>query len=309
MHFANEFEQMFYQALRIRRVEEKIAEIYPTDKIQSPVHLSIGQEPIAVGICQGLKKTDWVFGTYRGHALYLAKGGDLKAMIAELFGKITGCGRGKAGSMHLSDSSVGMMGASAVVASTLPHAVGAALAAKIKKTGQVIVCFFGEGATSGGVYHEVLNFASVHSLPVLFVCENNDLAVYTKVSKTHAFAVVQHSTTYRIPSHHISDGWDIELIAEEGKKAIEYIRNQSGPILLEIKTYRYRQHVGPDEDYEIGYRDRSELDWWQEKDLLIHNTELIQRFQSSIDAEIQEAVEFAETSVFPDESDMYADVR
>lgn len=121
MAFKNKFEQLFYQALRIRLIEEKIAEIYPTDKIQSPVHLSIGQEHISVGICQALKNSDFVFGTYRGHALYLAKGGELKALFAELYGKVTGCGQGKAGSMHLSDVSVGMMGSSAIVASTISH--------------------------------------------------------------------------------------------------------------------------------------------------------------------------------------------
>ena len=170
---------LFYQALRIRLVEERIIELYPTDKIQSPVHLSIGQEAVAVGVCRSLRTTDLLFSSYRSHAFYLAKGGDLRTMFAELFGRVTGCCGGKAGSMHLAAPEVGFMGASAVVASTIPHAVGAALAAqRLKRTDQVIVVAFGDGATEEGVYHESLNFAGLHKLPLVLLCENNGLAVH-----------------------------------------------------------------------------------------------------------------------------------
>ena len=201
-----------FDCYRIRKIEEKISEIYHSDKIQSPVHLSNGQEAVAVGICHHLKKTDLVFGTYRGHALYLAKGGSLRKMMAELFGKSSGCSKGKGGSMHLADKENGVMGCSAIVSSTIPHAVGAAYAAKLKKTGGIIVCLFGEGATGEGVYHESLNFASKHKLPILFVCENNEWAIFTKVAEVHAFEPYQHAMSYGIPVNLLEKGWDVEKV-------------------------------------------------------------------------------------------------
>jgi TPP-dependent pyruvate/acetoin dehydrogenase alpha subunit len=303
-----DYDRLFYDALRIRLVEERIAKVYPTDKIQSPVHLSIGQEHLAVGACAALKKSDLVFGTYRGHALYLAKGGSLKRMIAELYGKVTGCGAGKAGSMHLSDVSVGVMGCSAIVASTIPHSVGAALAAQIRKTNQVIVCFYGEGATGEGVYHESLNFAAKQKLPVLFLCENNDLAIYSKVSSLHSFSVAEHSKSYGIPSKVLKEGWDLQQIAEETRSRIDAIRAGEGPQLLEVQTYRYFQHVGPSEDYDIGYRSITEVEQWRARDPLCLNKELIAKYTPEIEAEIDEAFRFAEESEFPTKDDLFKDV-
>ena len=165
----------------IRRVEEEIIRLYPTDKIKSPVHLSIGQEAVSAAVCDQLDKRDYVFGTYRGHALYLAKGGDVPRMMAELYGKVDGCARGKAGSMHLVDPEVGMMGTSAVVATGISNAVGAALALRMKKSPAIVACFFGEGAVDEGAFHESINFASLKKLPILFVCENNFYAIYSHV--------------------------------------------------------------------------------------------------------------------------------
>lgn len=187
MNFPGIYEELFYKALRIRLVEERIIELYPSDKIQSPVHLSIGQEAVAVCACQSLKQADLLFCSYRSHAFYRAKGGHLCEMFAELYGKATGCGRGKAGSMHLAAPEVGLMGSSAVVASTIPHAVGAALAAERLKKPQVIVAVFGDGATEEGVYHESLNFAALHKLPIVFFCENNGLAVHSKLEARQAY--------------------------------------------------------------------------------------------------------------------------
>src|SRR5260221_8901456 len=159
--------ERFFRALyRIRRVEEEVAKAYPTDKIKSPVHLSIGQEAVSVGVCEALRPDDIVFGTYRGHALYLAKGGDLKAMVAELFGKATGCTKGKGGSMHLIDPDAGVMGTSAVVGTTIANAAGYAYALKIRKSNAVVVSFFGDGATEEGVFSETLNFAVLKQLPM-----------------------------------------------------------------------------------------------------------------------------------------------
>ena len=306
--FETELEKLIYEALRIRLAEQRCAEIYPSDKIQSPVHLSIGQEHISVGACAALRKTDLVFGSYRGHALYLAKGGNMKEMFAELFGKKAGCGAGKAGSMHLSDASIGMMGSSAIVASTIPHAVGAALAAKVRKSDQVIVCFYGEGATGEGVYHESINFAAMKKLPILFLCENNDLSIYSKVSQLHSYEVTEHATAYKIKSKKIKNGCDLQHIADTCRNLFDLIRNGEGPYLLEIETYRYRQHVGPNEDYDVGYRNRSQLEEWLAIDPLFQNKALIKRFSPAIEEEIEEAIAFAEAAEFPQPLDLYTDI-
>ncbi|MCY3023430.1 MAG: thiamine pyrophosphate-dependent dehydrogenase E1 component subunit alpha, partial [Planctomycetota bacterium] len=172
-------ERVLRALCRIRRVEEEIARVYPSDKIKSPVHLSIGQEAVSVGVCEVLQPGDVVFGSYRGHALYLAKGGDLKAMLAELYGKQTGCCRGKGGSMHLADVRHGVMGTSAVVGTTIPSAAGYAYAVKLRAQPLVVVSFFGDGATEEGVFWETLNFAALKRLPLLLVCENNRYAIHT----------------------------------------------------------------------------------------------------------------------------------
>ena len=183
----SDYDKMFYQALFIRRVEEKLIDLYPSDVIQSPVHLSIGQESVAVGICNALDTNDWLFINYRGHAYYLARNAPLDAFFAELMGRIGGLSKGKGGSMHLAAPSHGIMGASAVVASNIPHAVGAALAAQIQKQARVFVAIFGDGALEQGVMHESLNFAALNNLQVLFVCEDNGLAVHSSIAERQAF--------------------------------------------------------------------------------------------------------------------------
>ncbi len=196
-----QLERFYYQGLKIRRVEEKLIELYPSDKIKSPVHLSIGQESVALAVCEALARSDVVFGTYRCHALYLAKGGDLDRMMAELYGKADGCGRGKAGSMHLVDLAAGMMSASAIVATTLPHAVGYALAQKMKRTNVVVAAFFGEGAMDEGVFHESINFAALKQLPILFVCENNHYAIYSHIRERMAGEdPCERARSYQVPA-------------------------------------------------------------------------------------------------------------
>src|SRR5438309_778362 len=175
------YDRIYRSLYRIRRVEEEVAKIYPTDKIKSPVHLSIGQEAVSVGVCEALRGEDVVFGTYRSHALYLAKGGNLKAMIAELYGKATGCAKGKGGSMHMIAPSVQMWGTSAVVGTTIPHAVGYAYALKLRRRDGIVACFFGDGATEEGVFYESMNFAALKKLPIIFICENNCYAIHTHV--------------------------------------------------------------------------------------------------------------------------------
>ena len=308
MIFESMYEELFFKALRIRLVEEKIIELYPSDKIQSPVHLSIGQEAVAVGVCQLLRPTDLLFGTYRNHAFYLAKGGDLRLMLAELFGKETGCAGGKAGSMHLVAPEVGLMGSSAVVASTIPHAVGAALVSKRRKPEQVVVAIFGDGATEEGVYHESVNFASLHQLPVIFLCENNGLAVHSLVTSRQAYSIVDHASAYKIPVARVSEGYDFLKIYEIFSEIVEAVRQERSPYFIEIETYRYKEHVGPGEDYNAGYRLPSELESWQAKDPLILDQELIEKFTPIILQEIEEGVAFAEGSACPGKDQLLSDV-
>src|SRR5881396_3784590 len=196
----------------IRRAEEEIARLYPSDKIKSPVHLSIGQEAVSAGVCDVLRPDDVVSGTYRSHACYMAKGGDLRALFAELYGKDTGCARGKGGSMHLVDMNRYILGTSAVVGTTIPIAVGYALALKREATGRVVAAFFGDGATEEGVFHESLNFAALHRLPVLFVCENNSLAIHTPIEKRWATSrLCERVSTYDIPAHQVTGSGVLEI--------------------------------------------------------------------------------------------------
>ncbi len=308
MKFANLHERLFYEALRIRRAEERIIEIYPTDRIQSPVHLSIGQEAIAVGVCEPLRIEDPLFGSYRSHAFFLAKGGSMRDMFAELYGKATGGCGGKAGSMHLTAPEVGFMGSSAVVASTIPNAVGAALAAKRRGTGQVVVTVFGDGATEEGVYHESLNFASLHRLPVLFVCENNGLAVHSKLSDRQSYDLCQHAATYGLPTQRCREGWNFLLVRDEMARAAEEVRSGSGPRFLEYQTYRYQEHVGIGCDHDVGYRSRAALEEWQANDPLLHDSALVDAFDLAIREEIDDAVRFAEESPWPGPEHLLADV-
>lgn len=306
--FSNSYEKMFYEALRVRLVEERIIQIYPSDKIQSPVHLSIGQEAVAVGVCKSLRPSDLVFGSYRGHAFYLAKGGNLNQMFAELYGKSTGCAGGKGGSMHLAAPEVGFMGSSAVVASTIPHAVGAALAAKLNSRDQVIVSVFGDGATEEGAYHESLNLANLKKIPVIFICENNGLAVHSKVEDRQSYNICQQAKSYGMSTSSIEDGSDFVYIADVFEDIVKTVRANKRPSFLEVKTFRHKEHVGPNEDYDAGYRDRSELVDWMKKDPLILDEALYQRFAPPIKQEIEEAVQFAEDSPWPDDSQLYTDV-
>jgi len=308
MEFSSLYERLFYQSLRIRLIEEKVIDLYPSDKIQSPVHLSIGQEAVAVGICQALLITDLFFSTYRGHAFYLAKGGNLRAMFAELYGKATGCCGGKGGSMHLAAPEVGLMGASAIVSSTIPHGVGAALASKRLGKDQVIVTAFGDGATDEGVYHESLNFAALHQLPVIFLFENNGLAVHSRMQDRHAFQVLDHVRTYGIPTSVIPEGYDFCKVFEQFQPILNQVRRQAGPQFVEVNTFRYKEHVGVNDDFSAGYRSRSELDAWMRNDPLIHDRRLVEKFSPPIHAEIDDAIEFAENSPWPGREELLTDV-
>jgi len=302
------YTRLFRDALTIRRVEERIIELYPFDKIQSPVHLSIGQEAVAVGVCHALRQEDWIFGTYRSHAVYIAKGGDLALMFAELYGKVTGISEGKAGSMHLAAPDVGMMGSSAVVASSIPHAVGSAFAAKHRQSDQINVAFFGDGALEEGVAHESLNFASLHNLPLILVCEDNGFAAHSPIESRQKFNRLELLDTYKIPTQRLEDGLDFMKIYEAMSELVAEVRGGSGPQYLEIKTMRAREHVGPGDDFDAGYRSREEFDQWSAYDPLICDTETAALLEVEIGQAIDAAVDFAEKSEWPGQTNLLTDV-
>lgn len=306
--------RLYASLCRIRRVEERVAQVYPTDKIKSPIHLSIGQEAVAVGVCEALRPEDAVFGTYRGHAAYLAKGGDLKAMVAELYGKATGCSRGKGGSMHLVDVAHGVMGTSAVVATTIPVAVGYALALQYAGRPRVTVVFLGDGATEEGGFYESLNLAALKRLPVIFVCENNLYAIHTPLRKRQANPdICGRVKGFGVDVHRFETD-DVLEIHRIVSRRVEAIRaGKKGPSFFECMTYRWREHVGPGEDYALGYRDRSELAPWQEKDQVRRLAGMLEEkeraaIEAGVDKEIEDAFRFAEESPFPDKSELLDDV-
>lgn len=302
------YDRLFRTSLMIRRVEEKIIEIYPTDKIQSPVHLSIGQEAVSAGLCAALEPTDVIYSSYRSHALYIACGGDLTLMFGELMGRIGGISKGKAGSMHLSSPAHGLMGATAVVSSHLPHAVGTALAAKFRKTGQIAACVFGDGSLEEGVAHESFNFAALKSLPVLFLCENNRLAVHSHLRDRQAFKIEAMAELYGIPYQRIEDGWDFMTVHDHCAEAVRQIRQGGGPRFLEVTTFRVKEHVGTADDFDRGYRSKEDLERWNRHDPLVQNKELVARLLPEIDAEIAAAFSAADASPPPGIEELLTDV-
>ncbi len=306
--------RLYRSLYRIRRVEEWIARVYPTDKIKSPVHLSIGQEAVSVGVCEALRADDVVFGTYRGHALYLAAHGDLRAMIAELYGKAGGCAGGKGGSMHLVNVERGVMGTTAIVASHIPNAVGYAYAMKYGRKDRITACFFGDGAVDEGVFSESVNFAAIKKLPILFICENNRYAIHShQLARRPADNLVERVRAYGIAAERIEDNDVLEIHDRVGLAARLIREKQTGPRFLECMTYRWMEHVGPLEDFHLGYRCRSEAQPWMECDQVKRMADMIspalrREIEESVEREIEDAFEFAEASPFPDASQLFTDV-
>lgn len=307
--------ERFYRSLfRIRRVEERIIEVYPTDKIQSPVHISIGQEAVSVGVCEALEPRDAVFGTYRSHAYYLAKGGDLRGMIAELYGRATGVAKGKAGSMHLIDVARGVMGASAVVATTIPQAVGFAYAARLRRPETVVASFFGDGAVEEGAFHESVSFAALKKLPILFICENNKYAILSSQGARQVLDnIPDRVRAYGMEADRVEANDLFEIYARCTQAVRRMRRGEAGPYFLECRTYRWRDHVGPGEDFHLGYRTRAEAEPWVAGDQLVRVGKMLdpplkERIEREVEQEIGEAFRFAEESPFPDHEELYTDV-
>ncbi|MBX3345876.1 MAG: thiamine pyrophosphate-dependent dehydrogenase E1 component subunit alpha [Nitrospira sp.] len=298
----------------IRAVEDRIGELVLAGEIKTPCHLSIGQEAIPAGVCAALQPDDSLWGGHRSHGHYLAKGGDLRAMMAEIFGKATGCARGRGGSMHLVDTAQGIFGTVPLVAATIPLAVGAALSAKLRGTGQIAVAFFGDGATDEGHFHESLNLAALYRLPVLFVCENNFYSTHLTMKERRAKDNIVESADLHGLSGERVDGNDVMAVRGAADQAVQRARAGEGPTLLECRTYRWRGHVGPAADLEVGEDRRRELDEWRQRDPIARCRERLraqglspERFESleaAVRDEIEEAVSFARRSPAPDESEL-----
>ncbi len=298
-------EHMLYQMLRVRMVEEAIAERYSEQEMRCPTHLCIGQEAIAVGVSQYLTKQDKVYSNHRAHGHYLAKGGNLKALIAELYGKAEGCCGGRGGSMHMTDLNAGFVAATPIVGGTVPIAAGNAWSMQLKGENTVVVLYFGDGCFEEGVVHETLNFAALKNLPIVFVCENNEYAVMTSmedrqparsissVARAHGIATIE------------GDGNNVLEVASIAKTAIDNARAGKGPQFLEFLTHRWPEHCGPNDDDELGYRKPGELSSWKKKcpiELLqnsLHEDDPVkfkqiqQTFNDQIKNEIEDAFSFA----------------
>jgi|TARA_B100001964_G_scaffold153488_1_gene168809 pyruvate dehydrogenase E1 component alpha subunit len=306
--------ELYFSMLRIRMVEEKIVELYSEQEMRCPVHLSIGQEAVAVGVCEHLNRKDIVMSAHRAHAHYLAKGGNLKSMIAELYGKSTGCAMGKGGSMHLVDLKCGFFAAVPIVGSTVPIAVGVAWTFKLKKSSNIVTVFLGDGTTEEGVFFESLDFASLKNVPILFICENNFYSVYSQLNVRQAS---NRNISTLAESHGIKafkgDGNNIQQVSEITEKAVKYIKNNNAPAFVELETFRWLEHCGPNDDDDLGYRKEGELDQWVKRDpIASYKSRMIEDHQLTekeiiktvevISTEIDEAFRFAKESPFPDQS-------
>jgi TPP-dependent pyruvate/acetoin dehydrogenase alpha subunit len=302
----------------IRRTEETIRKYYAEDEMKTPMHMSMGEEAISVGVCEALRPDDQVYGSYRSHAIYLAKTQDTDSFFAEMYGKETTLLKGKGGSMHMCAPECGFMGTSAIVASGIPVAVGAAFAHKQQRSGKIAVVFFGDGAIDEGDFWESLNVACVMKLPVLFVCEDNGYAVHTPASTRHGYRSITDIVS-RFDCKVFQDNTtDVEVVCKLARRAVRYVRTSQRPCFLYLKYYRYLEHVGVNEDFNAGYRPRDEFLKWYEKDpVALQRTKLLNqgikepevvRIEREIDARIENSLKLAKEAPFADTGELYKDV-
>jgi acetoin:2,6-dichlorophenolindophenol oxidoreductase subunit alpha len=314
----NLLKDLYRTMVRIRLCEESLVEPILTGEIRTPCHLYSGQEAVTAGLCASLNKDDYIFGNHRSHGHFLAKGGDMKEMVAEIFCRQDGCSRGRGGSMHLIAPEKGMMGSAPIVAGTISLALGAALASSIRQDGRVTVSFFGDGATGEGVLYECLNFASLRKLPIIFACENNLYATHMPIRECrvdrniYSIAEPFHVTTQQV------DGNDVLAVYEAGNWAAERCRMGEGPVFLEFLTYRFRGHVGPDDNIQgchTDIRPEEEIESWLLRDpiknfenYLISNnlveSEILESVRNEAEEEVAEAHRFAKESPLPDPKDL-----
>ncbi len=302
---------LLYSMKRIRAVEETIAKRYGEGKMRCPTHLCTGQEAVAAGVGAALRKDDFVVSTHRAHGHYLTKGGNLNRMMAEIYGKATGCSSGKGGSMHLIDESVGFMGSTSIVGGTIPVGTGIGFSISLHGTDQVSCVFLGDGATEEGVFYESINFAALKKLPVLYICENNLYSVYSPlgVRQPAGRNIFEMVRCLGVQSES-GDGNDVLDVYTKVSNAVKSIRTGNGPYFLEFATYRWREHCGPNFDNDIGYRTEDEYLQWKTKDPIVSleatmlqnqtitGGEIVQ-MDEQLTSEVTSACEFAETSPFP----------
>ena len=312
--------QLFEMMLKIRLVEEEIVKRYSSSQMRCPTHLSIGQEAVPAALGLNVTDKDYAISTHRGHGHYIGKGGNIRSMIAEIYGKSTGCSKGRGGSMHLIDRKVGFMGTSAIVGNSIPVGVGFGLSSKIKKTDQISCVFFGDGATEEGAYYESVNFAVLKKLPVLFICENNFYSVYSplKVRQPPNRSITDVAKALGLGTQKLVDGNDVLSSYSSINKAIKRIKKGNGPQFIEFSTYRWREHCGVNFDNDLGYRSEKEYNEWKRKDPIsnfkdylisenIISIELLEQIKSKIDLEIQDAFNYAIESPFPEANQAYID--
>jgi TPP-dependent pyruvate/acetoin dehydrogenase alpha subunit len=310
--------EIYKDLFLIRRSEEKIIEFYQEDEMKTPMHMSMGEEAITVGVTQALKHDDLVLGTYRSHALYLAKTKDVDNFFAEMYGKDTSLLKGKGGSMHLCAPDNGFLGTSAIVGSVIPVALGVAFANKIKKNGKSVVVFFGDGATEEGVFWESLNVACLMKLPVLFVCEDNGFAVHTHAHQRRGYASLVEIVSKFNCRVFKEETTDAEVIYELASEALKVNQTEQIPCFIHLQYYRYLEHVGVNKDFDVGYRSKEEFDKWFEIDpLRLQRAKLadyglseaeIKEVESQIDIKICDSIARAKKAPFSPGSELYKGV-
>ncbi|HEU4989085.1 MAG: pyruvate dehydrogenase (acetyl-transferring) E1 component subunit alpha [Gemmatimonadota bacterium] len=302
--------------LRIRRMEERCAELYQAEKIRGFLHLYIGEEAVAVGMMQALTPDDAIVATYREHGHALVRGVSARAIMAEMFGRSAGCSGGRGGSMHLFDATTRFYGGSAIVGGGIPLAVGLALADDMQGRARVTACFFGDGAVAEGVFHESMNLAALWHLPVLFACENNRYAMGTALERAQSEPdIAAKAAAYRVPAWTV-DGMDVEAVEQAARAAVESVRQGGGPHLLELRTYRFRAHSMFDPEL---YRTREEVEAWKARcPIAAYEARLrergtlddarLQALEAEVFAELDDAVAFAESAPVEDPSTLTHDV-
>jgi pyruvate dehydrogenase E1 component alpha subunit len=309
-------QRLYRVALLIRRAEERIRDLYAAGRMPGFIHLSIGQEAVAAGACTALRREDAVTSTHRGHGHYLAKGGSLPGLVAELYGKVTGCCRGKGGSMHIADIPAGYLGANGVLTAGLPLACGVGLAAKLRRSDRVCLAFFGDGAANRGPFHEAVNLAAIWHLPVVFLCENNWWASSTAfAASTAGGSIAARAAGYGVPGATV-DGHDALAVHDAVTGAVARARAGQGPSLIEARVVRWHGHFEGDPQ---GYREKTEVTEARRHDPLVilaahmraadaWDERWVKETEEAILAELDDAVAFAEASPDPDPTDAFADL-
>lgn len=311
---------LYKTMLTIRQFEMRVSKCFAKGKVQGFVHLCVGQEATAAGVCANLTKDDFISSTHRGHGHIISKGADIKTMMAELFGRETGYCHGKGGSMHISDTSIGVLGANGIVGGGFNLAAGAALACKRKRSGSIVVCFFGDGSSNEGSWHEAMNIAGIWKLPILFVCENNLYGISSRIDRAMAVENVSDRAASYGMDRIIADGNDVFEVNRTAEKAVKYVREGKGPMFLEYKTYRQRGHFEGEPEV---YRPKEEIEEWLERDPIKNCEKFItenriltdkemEEIKENVSKSIEEAVKYAADSPFPDVSlaveDVYTDI-